>query len=134
VATAGSDRTVYVYDTRTWKAKMKWRSPCKNDILHLTPGTLTRQHVYVGGSDNELLLCDLTAGAAGAKADLDFGPTHAALPSSSKLRLSHHRGIRAEAKWLGIDSYCMDDRHVVTGVCNLGKLYVLDHAERMKTA
>lgn len=36
---AGADKTVYVYDTRTWKAKTKWRSPCKFDIVRLLFGT-----------------------------------------------------------------------------------------------
>ena len=58
VLMAGSDRTVYVYDSRTWKAKLKWKSPCKYDIVKLLP-TASSPIIYVIGSDNEVMLCDI---------------------------------------------------------------------------
>ena len=82
-AAAGADKTVYVYDTRTWRARIKWRSPCKFDIIKLMEARSvcsasnrvddiihqadTIQNsggpfVYLAGWDNEVLLCDLSAG------------------------------------------------------------------------
>ena len=62
------------------------------------------------------------------------------LPTSSKLRISHHRGIRAESNWAGLDVLHMDsgkdntatDRLV--GLCGRGKVYIADSAHLMKLA
>ena len=115
VLCAGSDRTVQVYDARTWRLRLNWRSPCKYDIIKLLPSASnTRSRgVYVCGLDNEILLCDVAgtdqkqpALKKGTKRKIDdsqpaageqkgedstVGPSHAALPDSSKLRISHHR-------------------------------------------
>lgn len=106
--TAGADRTVQVYDSRTWRMRLNWRSPCKYDIIRLLPAQGGRARgIYVCGLDNEVLLCDVTgvekkpAVAKGVKRKADEdeaaegggGPCHAALPDSSKLRISHHRYV-----------------------------------------
>lgn len=113
---AGSDRTVQVYDARTWRLRLNWRSPCKYDIIKLLPAASDSRArgVYVCGLDNEILLCDVTGTdlkqpkeqKKGTKRKVDdsqaesdakkgedaaVGPSHAALPDSSKLRISHHR-------------------------------------------
>lgn len=78
------------------------------------------------------------------------------LPTGSKLRISHHRGVRAEAMWAGLDvvtcginssinsgevegeetstgsAAVVSDRLV--GLCGNGKLYISDHANLMKLA
>jgi hypothetical protein len=115
ILTAGADRSVQVYDVRTWRPRLNWRSPCKYDIIHLLPASSeTRSRgVYVCGLDNEILLCDVTGvekqpvqkkglkrkimEAPGDTLDTapveqtKAGPSHALLPDSSKLRISHHR-------------------------------------------
>lgn len=107
---AGSDRIVEVYDTRMWRLTLKWRTQCKYDAVHILPASYTNRNraVYVCGLDNEILLCDVnipegnkkaqkrkaedSAAADGTDgAEITSGPTHAPLPDSSKLRLSHHR-------------------------------------------
>lgn len=121
VIAAGSDRTVQVFDSRNWRLRLNWRSPCKYDIIKLIPASSESRGrgVYVCGLDNEILLCDVSGAEqkeAGPKkgtkrkvdsevavidtdtvaaADDDglVGPSHAALPDSSKLRISHHRSL-----------------------------------------
>ncbi len=105
--TGGADRTIQVYDSRNWRQKLKWRTPCKYDIVKLLPAAdEARNGVYVCGLDNEILLCDVNSSenkASGAtkgekrkhedteNKDVGTGPAHAVLPDSSKLRISHHR-------------------------------------------
>jgi hypothetical protein len=81
------------------------------------------------------------------------------LSNVSKLRLSHHRGVRAEASWCGLDittteegptvqeedgeggeteekrdqqERAMGDR--IVGLCSKGKLYIIENSERMRVA
>ena len=113
IITAGSDRTVQVYDSRNWRLRLNWRSPCKYDIIKLLPASSESRNrgIYVCGLDNEILLCDVTGvelkesapNKKGIKRKVDdadkdaitedelTGPSHACLPDSSKLRISHHR-------------------------------------------
>ena len=58
------------------------------------------------------------------------------LPSSSKLRISHHRGIRAEFMWSGLDVSLKNDdvNDRLVGLCGHGKLYIADNANFMKLA
>lgn len=83
------------------------------------------------------------------------------LPTSSKLRISHHRGVRAESNWAGLDVLQMDMRHSnsdnnsdsdnengrstvkdnnntvqdrLVGLCGHGKVYIADSANLMKLA
>lgn len=117
VLTAGADRTIQVYDSRTWRPRLNWRSPCKYDIIRLLPASSQSRSrgVYVCGLDNEILLCDVTGiekqqvqkrGKKRKNSDgntditnevtvdeAQAGPAHAVLPDSSKLRISHHRYV-----------------------------------------
>lgn len=72
---AGADRNVYIYDTRNWKSLLRWKSPCKFDIIKLIPtvshtnvqesieNPANRRAFYMAGLDNEVYLCDLTTSA-----------------------------------------------------------------------
>ena len=110
ILTGGADRTIQVYDSRNWRQKLKWRTPCKYDIVKLLPAAdeTRNRGVYVCGLDNEILLCDVNsrenkaaASTKGEKRKFDdgeskeagLGPAHAVLPDSSKLRISHHRFV-----------------------------------------
>lgn len=58
------------------------------------------------------------------------------LPTSSKLRISHHRGVRAESLWAGLDVVLKngDGNDRLVGLCGRGKLYIADNANLMKLA
>lgn len=62
VVLAGADRCVYVYDVRTWKSRLKWRSPCKFDIVKVLPSYLSvdKDFYYIAGHDNEVFLSELS--------------------------------------------------------------------------
>ena len=109
VLTAGSDKTIQIYDSRNWRLKLKWRTPCKYDVVKLLPAcdTTRSRSVYVCGLDNEILLCDVSTAEQKNQNNADriekrkhdeislsddlLGPSHAILPESSKLRITHHR-------------------------------------------
>lgn len=121
VLAAGGDRSVQVYDSRNWRLRLNWKSACKYDIVKLlkAPAGPKGQSVYVCGLDNEILLCDISSSTdikdceegdakrkgqkrklndavvASEVADINSsaGPSHASLPDSSKLRISHHRSL-----------------------------------------
>jgi hypothetical protein len=61
------------------------------------------------------------------------------LSTVSKLRLSHHRGVRAESYWCGLDITTTEsaaggvgDR--IVGVCGKGKMYVIENSQLMRVA
>lgn len=58
------------------------------------------------------------------------------LPTSSKLRISHHRGIRAESVWAGLDVVLgtEGEHDRLVGLCGHGKLYLADGADLMRLA
>jgi hypothetical protein len=81
------------------------------------------------------------------------------LSNVSKLRLSHHRGVRAEASWCGLDitstvdlseeaeedseqgedkSHEQQQQRVagdrIIGLCSKGKLYIIENSEKMRVA
>jgi hypothetical protein len=155
----GADRNVYVYDIRKWKCRLKWKSPCKYDITKLLlvnsagNNNISRaSHFFLGGGDNEVLQCDSAAkylqlGGAEASKSSDeaikpdsssssLPASHANLPASSKLRLSHHRGVRSESRWAGLDASWSGDEHgsIVVGMCEMGNYYVLRGAHLMTMA
>jgi hypothetical protein len=166
---------------KTWKSRIKWRTPCKYEAVHLLTGHQDQapqdeeswERIYVAGRDNELLLCEVPVetmngnrkkrkrtektkeamevleGEQGSivcgDGDSATAPSAVALAASgslstvSKLRLSHHRGIRAESYWCGLDvtttesvSGGVGDR--IVGVCGKGKMYVVENSQLMRVA
>lgn len=165
IAASGSDKTIRIYDCRTWKTITKWKAPHKFDVVKMLPSSNSSLQLYVAGRDNEVLLCDVDAQVLESKhrraeksatggnesKKLKRNPddttneaeilAHARdellpmqLPSSSKLRISHHRGIRAEALWSGLDVFRSELGDRLVGLCGRGKLYVADNANFMKLA
>lgn len=127
------------------------------------------ERIYVAGRDNELLLCEVPVEMMNGKkkrkrnekvnnavddvlegdpasitcGDGDSTMTVSAgsgsLSTASKLRLSHHRGIRAESYWCGLDVTTtqsatgeVGDR--IVGVCGKGKIYVIENSQLMRVA
>ncbi len=90
---AGADRNVYIYDSRTWKSRLKWRSPCKYDIIKImnakhdnssnnndnnssNVNSNNNSHnmlAYLVGSDNEIMLCNLLSNTSHLTNNIDAG-------------------------------------------------------------
>jgi WD40 repeat protein len=77
---------------------------------------------------------DVAVSAANTNSGPELLPMQ--LPTSSKLRISHHRGVRAEFMWAGLDVVLKNESENdrLVGVCGRGKLYVVDSANLMKLA
>lgn len=131
IAVAGADRTVYLYDCRSWRTRLRWRSPCKYDIVKLiSANDEVSNRIYIAGHDNELFLCDLGLIAAAAN-DKSAHVSCSGDEGSSRLNASHSRflmlnvslllisvlrshvcdvvlcicySIRADSRWMGVAS------------------------------
>ena len=52
--------------------------------------------------------------------------------SSSKLKEQHERGFKAQSNWIGVDVFLGDNGDdTIHGVCDLGNVYMLKHAQLM---
>lgn len=172
----GAEKALQILDMKTWKSRIKWRTPCKYDAVYLLKGCSksgnanNNEQVYIAGRDNELLLCEIPldnlsgnqkkrkrnektvdhpVAPESTSTDLLTDEVKESVPSGSlsnvsKLRLSHHRGVRAESYWCGLDittTTSIESSEVpskvgdrIIGICGKGKVYVIENSQLMRVA
>jgi hypothetical protein len=114
--------------------RVRWRTPAKHDVVGVYPAHGDPEQVYIVGLDNELLACSLSSRPRG-NTDQDSTSTkpatHNPVPAGSRLHHSHHMGIRADSRWVGV-AYS-GAQQAIAGLSDQGTLYVVHQVNHMLT-
>lgn len=141
---AGRDNEVLLCDlephllsTQVQKVKSRKQAPSSEEGS--SQPIKKQKHKEESSATNPVSDSKMLPHSSGTAQGVDLLPMQ--LPTSSKLRISHHRGVRAESNWVGLDvllqntdagTGAKNDRLV--GLCGHGKLYIADSANLMKLA
>lgn len=119
VLMGGQDKTVYVYDARTWKIRSRWRCPLKYEIIGLQHSTSEKNACYAVGLDNEVICGDYVS--------IKKSKAH------TMLQQNHRLGFRGDSKWTGISLTCgKDSKDQIVACCESGHLYTVTSASCMR--
>lgn len=122
IATGGEEKTIFVYDVRSWKLVGSWPKVMKYEIVATSFALKDPSYCYVTGLDHEVFCgkWESALGGTGNDADRKFHST-----------LKRH-GFRGDSRWIGIDR--VTGSETLVGVTESANLYVLREPHRMLSA
>ncbi|OQS07507.1 hypothetical protein THRCLA_00487 [Thraustotheca clavata] len=124
IAMGGEDKVAYIYDTRMWKLRNRWRCPLKYDIAFLAFSPNDPKLCYVAGLDNELM-CGRFDGSDKKK------NKEAPAYSPSILQQNHRLGFRGDSRWIGLNIVSSKNQDMGFGICENGSAYAIRPAQYM---
>ncbi|KDO20654.1 hypothetical protein SPRG_13407 [Saprolegnia parasitica CBS 223.65] len=128
IAMGGEDKVAYIYDTRMWKLRNRWRCPLKYDIAYLAFSPSQSSLCYVAGLDNELMCGEHDASKEKKQKHKEPAPAY----SPSILQQNHRLGFRGDSRWIGLDIVsASEDEDMGVGICESGSAYVIRPAQYM---
>jgi hypothetical protein len=112
LAVAGSDKIVYLYDSRMMKCRLKWKSPCKYDIVKLLPCCSGSNQLYVAGRDNEVLLCDIETNdiKVSGKSKIDAYDTSSTATRKKRKSESDDMNVNSENPSENVDDIMIENK------------------------
>jgi hypothetical protein len=110
LATAGREKTVFVYDTRKMKMVGQWIRALKYEVMSLLFSSKDATQCYVTGLDHEVFCGSWVSGG-------------------SNLSTLKRHGFRGESRWIGMDRVHGSD--TLLGLTENLHLYALRHPYRL---
>ncbi|GAB4818180.1 hypothetical protein N2152v2_005226 [Parachlorella kessleri] len=124
IGAAGVDRSVLVWDPRTWKLLDRWNNCSKYEVTGLHFSSTNPNHAIVGGMDYEVLCGEWGGNKAsrlggGNRTGVDMGENSAVQGPSA-------RGLsfRGDSKWMGLAKAARQD--LLAGITATSHLYITE--------